>query len=1113
MSGRIKQNPIERRKLTNKLWSGTRTADGVADLVMMSDSHLLIYRGDGRYGVFQYDPAAGPTAEPFAKELSSGQWLAETKKAVFSPKTRFLPLGPGVVLTFHPLSDTKTDWRLWRWDSKAQDPLTKEIKRTNPGDMFETVNARSRLFKIGGRVVNWRPKLDVQGGPQKAEVFVYRIGDPSELATNPIPHISQANWDDIGMHHEVVPLASDRVVVWEPATGNFRVFAWDSKRDDPLVRPPLAEGSWAGDIQAQPGARASSPAYSLAQEGRRLMLLPVPGTQGRAFDYQPASGQVFVWPLRRVDEMPEGDTDLPGVRIAAHGKARLFEVDLVKVFGKQPKVREIGEKFALSPDEVMADLCCHPKNVDATRAFYQNSEPNGGCNKTWPGDPKEDPFRKPPVPVVDDRQQKAAKEIFKEGVTLSKWKGDVLYKTRPHYDGWTVTVPRVFLRVTSRTIAAVDVDSKQNARQKRLDDPAIKSRLSALSQKLMGSGLDGDGDPIGFAGLVEFLYFANENVLHVTRAAGEELGLLRNMQLIAEMMLKDGRPEVEAGSDVDQKLRKLIVCLENLCEKHEKHTMTEAPHLPMVRDTRSRRDRLARKVLAFMERQEFVDDCEVLARNLDIADRDLVCNVYDHCRTAYAELDRTPLAREVEERHLDPTLEAICAVYDRTFDAKAAQRTGNAGFDEELRREADPTPKNNLLTKLVDVTGSKEIGKGAQLVTPVAGNAPGPASIMGTIMTLSMPQRLARHAGDARKAGTEAAKAYKAVAWMLGFTADQEKAALKSIFHLRHALSDDARKAAMAQARSAFGEAQSGPKITFVLVVLNGIALLNAVQAHDSSGSKDKWVLLDEWLAIAGTGTQLGATLAQQVARSSWIGRYSGTAEKLGGKVLGPVAALITCATAVKSALNERDQGDQYSQVLAWINAGGAVLSYAGMVMCLTGVGAVYGTPVMLVGAALTAGASLCQYIKEKTDGPHGLFRLYLRQLYAGGFVKADRTDDLGNKIDDYVQSPFAWARDEEGKVKSGRDRELNVAYENVSEAISFTGKGWMPFITAGDLTPPAPGAETRTAPVALRDAGLRISTIALLCERTEDQVKAVLEEARRTTTDPTEKQPPAEVK
>lgn len=220
----------------------------------------------GHYRLWRYDPAITGNADPLpGNPVTEGTWQT------IRSGHELIALGPDRVLDWEPASGHH---RIWRFDPNAHgDPL--------PGapvseGTWKTIRTGHRLIPLGGnRVLDWEPATG------HLRIWNY---DPNFTGQgDPLPGnaVVDHTWVTIRSGHELLPLSADRILDWEPATGHYRVWAYDPSitgGGDPLPGQPTTQGTWAS-----------------VHQGHQLTVLP---GGGRVLDWEPQTGHYRVWRIR-----------------------------------------------------------------------------------------------------------------------------------------------------------------------------------------------------------------------------------------------------------------------------------------------------------------------------------------------------------------------------------------------------------------------------------------------------------------------------------------------------------------------------------------------------------------------------------------------------------------------------------------------------------------------------------------------------------------------------------------------------------------------------------------------------------------------------------------------
>ncbi|MCB0208902.1 MAG: hypothetical protein KDJ52_06220 [Anaerolineae bacterium] len=179
------------------------------------------------------------------------------------------------------------------------------LQTTEAGTLRSTTGQRRLIYMGDDRVLDWEPATG------RYQLWQY---DPTNAEPNaPFPGtlIAEGRWPDIPADHELVYLGYRRILDWEPATGDYRIWRYDpmiTGSDNPLVGRPVIEGTW----------DAIDPGHQLLSLGSNHLL-----------DWEPATGQVRVWEFAltsigafAVDDIGDklANKSISGITVVTHGR-------------------------------------------------------------------------------------------------------------------------------------------------------------------------------------------------------------------------------------------------------------------------------------------------------------------------------------------------------------------------------------------------------------------------------------------------------------------------------------------------------------------------------------------------------------------------------------------------------------------------------------------------------------------------------------------------------------------------------------------------------------------------------------------------------------------------
>ncbi len=219
-------------------------------------SHRLMYLGQDRvldwvpaatsqYRVWSYDRFGRAGASLAAILVEQQAW------STIDSGHELIWLGRDLQADPHSTDDLVLDWapstgdyRLYRVDLEGtkSDGTTPDIlpEPSLTKGNWTSIRAGKKLVYLGGnRVLGWEPAT----GNFRIWVLDRAAATPNG---DPLPNLEvQGTWDTLRDGHRIINLGGDRVLTWLPATGWYRVWRYDRSvrgNGDPLVSPPLVEG-------------------------------------------------------------------------------------------------------------------------------------------------------------------------------------------------------------------------------------------------------------------------------------------------------------------------------------------------------------------------------------------------------------------------------------------------------------------------------------------------------------------------------------------------------------------------------------------------------------------------------------------------------------------------------------------------------------------------------------------------------------------------------------------------------------------------------------------------------------------------------------------------------
>jgi hypothetical protein len=245
--------------LTEGKWETIRSGH---ELVFLGGDRMLDWQpATGAYRLWEYDQTPSHGSDPLpGRAICEGRWesVGRGHKLIYLFKDR--------VLDFQSSSGA---FRVWKFDRNAEggDPLP---SMTAEGK-WETIRGDHELVYLDGDLMldwNW-----TSGDYKVWPVDRYNTTDPF-----PGRAVVEGNWKSIRHGHELTYLSKNRMLDWEPASGEYRVWEVDREGRNDLFPTAAMEGTWK------------------TIRGRDRKLIRV--NENQVLDWDPSSGQYFVW---RVD--------------------------------------------------------------------------------------------------------------------------------------------------------------------------------------------------------------------------------------------------------------------------------------------------------------------------------------------------------------------------------------------------------------------------------------------------------------------------------------------------------------------------------------------------------------------------------------------------------------------------------------------------------------------------------------------------------------------------------------------------------------------------------------------------------------------------------------------
>jgi len=267
---------------------GDLDVDDARRLMYLGQDRILDWSSTGssaRYRVWALDRSVPPDHPVLGQLVEQQAWKTINADHELIWLGRDLRTDPDatddLVLDWTPATG---DYRVYRVDLEGtkSDGKTPDILPEPPlaRGNWTSIRTGKKLIYLGGdRVLDWEPATG------DFRTWVLDRGAAS-ANSNPLPSLEvQGNWESIREGQRIINLGGDRVLTWSPATGWYRIWCYDRSvkgTGDPLVSPPLVQGAWQ-DIDG----------HELVWLGGRHVLDWQPGSSAyriRTFDRTVTSG-------------------------------------------------------------------------------------------------------------------------------------------------------------------------------------------------------------------------------------------------------------------------------------------------------------------------------------------------------------------------------------------------------------------------------------------------------------------------------------------------------------------------------------------------------------------------------------------------------------------------------------------------------------------------------------------------------------------------------------------------------------------------------------------------------------------------------------------------------
>jgi hypothetical protein len=308
--------------------------------------------------------------------------------------------------------------------------------------------------------------------------------------------------------------------------------------------------------------------------------------------------------------------------------------------------------------------------------------------------------------------------------------------------------------------------------------------------------------------------------------------------------------------------------------------------------------------------------------------------------------------------------------------------------------QGDPSPTRALTVSFDSPTVLGTLLDVSALFPTVAGNLPGPQSIIVALLEAAGPALLGYALENPALAMNMSRNITRAVTWVSNLP-DEEATRLMA------AVSADDMVAARSVISSRF---MNSPKWGALLGIINIAILVHAIQDTEAD-------TVARWSTIVGSaaGSIISLHLLAHTLRVYRTSQMAGLMGGTLGKSLGVIAGIAAVVSGVNSAMDEAATGDQRGMWINLVGAGGAAMSVAGFLIAggigasATGAGAPIGLALVIIGGVIALVAGIVGLWRELTTaGSHRVFEAYINHLQRedGDFNRViNSVDRLGHAV------------------------------------------------------------------------------------------------------------------
>ncbi|BBH71869.1 hypothetical protein ACTI_85540 [Actinoplanes sp. OR16] len=649
--------------------------------------------------------------------------------------------------------------------------------------------------------------------------------------------------------------------------------------------------------------------------------------------------------------MADQATDLPGIKVRKIRGQRYVVVRVAEAFDRDVAIADLAARLRLHPEGVFRALLGFTSNAPVVRDLYAEE------------------FAEEPFPGL------AAARVDLRSRGDSPYYANFDTPARPAFHNWRIPAKRTVVLPFAGGFREVMAEATvQRRRELRLT--VIRPVFEPLAHDL--NRMRGYADSLA--------HITNLHRTLISAVAGDIAVLEALNGLLGVLLQFPKEPPADAGDrrDLEDLRRKL-----DTLRERARTDLIENPVDPFLAGLLRDQAKTAQELRVMVEDPAFVGRVREIVGTLATGDtRTLVPeqlwdDVQETLLRVFRALLSSPQADRVVDTHVLPMIQALAS---RPFDLTGLSAPNRPLFDQAVRSVPAAPPDGSVLVTL------STLGTAAATVTALAGNYPGPNTLLVGIVELSSPILLGRVVGQVTEASRLSGWLYRAVVNLASL--DQVPFGRPLTMADRVALIEAVDRGDLARLRGVnwtsrfMNSGAWGP----VIAVCGVIALAAAIDADN-----DNTVVY--WSNIIASGSTAVTGVAVSFASfSNLIGLR--IVQGVSGRVIGAIGAVAVIVSGAAAAVEGYRTDDVDDMVIGAATAFGGGLSLAGLLIAAGVISAPAGVGLLLMVAGVVVGIAITVYTFVQsitTAGSRNVFSAYLAHFArtAGPYAEAEASRPL----------------------------------------------------------------------------------------------------------------------